>query len=179
MCAACGLHNSERGDDLLGSAGTVLGRCDSRAAETGIDRLSADRAATAVGSDCHATAQVSSGEPIPISVFAYGSAGGECVRPAGGRVFVSTRLIAFVESEDELAAVIGHEMGHILARQASVEMTRAFKNVLGISAVGDREDILRKFNQLLDNANRRPGSIRREEDDQAVADQVSAEATWR
>jgi predicted Zn-dependent protease len=51
----------------------------------------------------------------------------------GGKVFVSTRVVAFVENEDELAAVLAHEMGHILARQSSVEMTKAFKDVLGIS----------------------------------------------
>jgi WD40 repeat protein len=97
----------------------------------------------------------------------------------GGKVFVSTRLVAFAENEDELAAVLAHEMGHILARQSSVEMTKEFKDVLGISVVGDRDDILRKFNQLIDKANRRSTGRKREDDDQAVADQASAQATWR
>jgi hypothetical protein len=46
-------------------------------------------------------------------------------------------------------------------------------------AVGDRKDILRKFNQLIDKANRRATGRKHEDDDQAVADQASAEATWR
>ncbi|HSR07943.1 MAG TPA: M48 family metalloprotease, partial [Bryobacteraceae bacterium] len=75
----------------------------------------------------------------------------------GGRIYISRRLIAFAQSEDELAGVIAHEMGHIVARQTSMQMTRTFKQVLGVTSVGDRDDIFRKFNQLLDNANRKPG----------------------
>jgi len=99
----------------------------------------------------------------------------------GGRIYISRRLIAFVQSEDELAGVIAHEMGHIVARQSSMQMTRTFKKVLGVTDAGDRDDIFRKFNQLLDNANRKPGSVSRDEieDDQQVADRVSLEVAWR
>ncbi len=99
----------------------------------------------------------------------------------GGRIYISRRLIAFAQSEDELAGVIAHEMGHIVARQTSMQMTRMFKQVLGVTAVGDRDDIFRKFNQLLENANRKPGTVRRDEaeDDQQVADRVSLEVAWR
>lgn len=97
----------------------------------------------------------------------------------GGRVYVSRRLISFVRDEDELAGALAHEMGHVLARQASVDITKLFNDLLKITKVADREDIFLRFNQMIDNAARKPGSTRREADDQQVADRVSMEAVWR
>jgi hypothetical protein len=76
----------------------------------------------------------------------------------GGRVFVSRKLVAFVESEDELAGVIAHEMGHVLARQASIAISREFKDILKVTAVKDRDDVFDKYNQFLDNERRKPGT---------------------
>ena len=54
----------------------------------------------------------------------------------GGHVFVSRGLLAFVNSEDELANVIGHEIGHVAARHAVQRQTRAtpFAVVTGLGA---------------------------------------------
>lgn len=97
----------------------------------------------------------------------------------GGRVFVSRRLVAFVENEDELAGVLAHEMGHVLARQSSVEMSRTMREVLKITSVGDRDDIFQKFNQLLDQVKRGRYRARAVDDDQLVADRISLEAVRR
>jgi len=43
----------------------------------------------------------------------------------GGHVYVSRGLLALVNSEDELANVIGHEIGHVAARHAAQRDTRA------------------------------------------------------
>src|SRR5262245_45164484 len=51
----------------------------------------------------------------------------------GGRIFVSRKLVAFTQSEDELAAVIAHEIGHLVARQQSITMTRRLKELLGVT----------------------------------------------
>src|SRR5690242_9688118 len=32
----------------------------------------------------------------------------------GGRIFIHRRMIAFAQNEDELAALLGHEMGHMV-----------------------------------------------------------------
>src|SRR5215510_6046851 len=45
----------------------------------------------------------------------------------GGRIYVSRKMVAFAQSEDELAAVISHEIGHLVARQQTVTMTRQMK----------------------------------------------------
>jgi len=43
----------------------------------------------------------------------------------GGYVYVSRGLLAISNSEDELANVLGHEIGHVLARHAAERETRA------------------------------------------------------
>lgn len=53
----------------------------------------------------------------------------------GGWIYVSRGLLAIANSEDELAAVIGHEIGHVAARHAVQRETRALP--IGIlSALG-------------------------------------------
>jgi predicted Zn-dependent protease len=43
----------------------------------------------------------------------------------GGHIYVSRGLLALANSEDELANVIGHEIGHVAARHAAQRETRA------------------------------------------------------
>lgn len=93
----------------------------------------------------------------------------------GGRIYVSRKLVALAQSEDELGGVIGHEIGHLLARQQSIRMSRWMREVLGVTEVKDRRDIFEKYNQLMDNSARKPKAFARSEhreDDQIVADQV-------
>jgi len=93
----------------------------------------------------------------------------------GGRVYVSRKLVALARTEDEVAGVIGHEIGHLLARQQSIRMTRLMREVLGVTEVKDRRDIFDKYNQLMENVARKPKAFARgegKEDDQVVADQI-------
>ncbi len=94
----------------------------------------------------------------------------------GGRIFVSRKLIAFTQSEDELAGVIAHEIGHLVARQQSIAMTRGMKEALGVTQVTDRRDIFEKYNRLVENAARKPGIYRprdnHEDREQVEADQI-------
>lgn len=54
----------------------------------------------------------------------------------GGYVYVTRGLLVFVNSEDELAGVIGHEIGHVAARHSVQQISRAapLAVVTGISA---------------------------------------------
>jgi WD40 repeat protein len=94
----------------------------------------------------------------------------------GGRVYISRKLVAACKSEDELAGVMAHEIGHIATRQGSIEFTRYLK-ALGISSVGERMDIFDKFNKFRDNIMRNPGVVkdvnRNDSDEQLIADRVS------
>jgi metalloendopeptidase OMA1, mitochondrial len=69
---------------------------------------------------------------------------------SGGRIVVTRKLISFVKSEDELAYVIGHELGHAAVRHGAIDMSRYFKQILGVTAVGDRRDVFDKYNRYLE-----------------------------
>lgn len=94
----------------------------------------------------------------------------------GGRVYVSRKLVAFVRSEDELAGILAHELGHVASRQTAVDMSYLFREVLGVTSVGDRRDIFDKYHQLVENTARKPKAFehgaRLEEKEQLVADQL-------
>jgi len=85
----------------------------------------------------------------------------------GGHVYVSRKLVGLTRSEDELAGVIGHELGHLVSRQATQSMTRQLREVLGVTSVGDRQDILDKFTKLMENAGRKPSVFKTESHEQA------------
>jgi hypothetical protein len=69
---------------------------------------------------------------------------------AGGRVYLTRKLVASARSEDEVAGVIAHEMGHILSHQFAIETTADLHRLLGVTSVTDRADIYAKFQRLTD-----------------------------
>jgi hypothetical protein len=68
----------------------------------------------------------------------------------GGYVFLSRKLIAFTKTEDELAGVMAHELGHATVRHAASDMSELFKKILNVTQLGDRKDITDKFNLLIE-----------------------------
>jgi WD40 repeat protein len=92
----------------------------------------------------------------------------------GGRVYVSRKLVAMTRTEDELAGVISHELGHLIARHSSIRMTRMMREVLGLASVKDRQDIFEKYNQIVENAARKPKAFERE-DQHADRNQMEAD----
>src|SRR5437868_5315394 len=95
----------------------------------------------------------------------------------GGHIFVTRKLIAFAKNEDELAGVIGHEMGHILTHQGGIDVTKTFKEDLKITSVGDRKDIFEKYNRLIENEKHHYFDWGHEEDEQLTADKIGIYAT--
>jgi Peptidase family M48 len=95
----------------------------------------------------------------------------------GGRIYLSRKLIGFLHSEDELAGLLGHEMGHILTHQGAVDMTRNLHLILRVDRVGDQRDIFEKYNQFLENLAKNEKAqeemIEEEEPNQYQADQVA------
>jgi WD40 repeat protein len=98
-----------------------------------------------------------------------------------GRIYVTRKMVAFLRNDDEVAGLLGHEMGHILTHQNAIEMTRNFHDFLGVDSVGDRKDIFDKFNRMLDNIARNKNALTRaaeregqqEEPHQYQADRVA------
>ncbi len=99
---------------------------------------------------------------------------------AGGRIYVARKLVAFVKSEDELAGVLGHEMGHIVTHQTAIETSARFEAVLGVRKVSDRRDVFDRYNELLASWRRNPRAFRESEKHgkgpQEDADRVGLEA---
>jgi predicted Zn-dependent protease len=56
--------------------------------------------------------------------------------PPGCDVYVTRGLLGLIRSEDELAAVLGHEVGHVAARHASRRQTTSVLTGLGALVVG-------------------------------------------
>jgi len=92
---------------------------------------------------------------------------------AGGRVYVTKKLIGYAHSEDELVGVLAHELGHIVTHQTAIDYTRFFKTI-GVTEVKDGDDIEAKFHRLLESGKRFEV---REEDRQMEADRVGLELT--
>lgn len=92
----------------------------------------------------------------------------------GGHVFLTRKLIGFVSSEDELASVIAHELGHAAVRHGAQDMSLAMKKVLNVASLGDRKDIIDKYNRLIENARTKRAPSRRghENEQQLEADKL-------
>jgi len=94
----------------------------------------------------------------------------------GGRIYVSRKMVAFAKNEDELAGVIAHELGHIVARHSASDMTSLFRDILGVTQVTDRADIFARYNQLIENTARKPKAFEKlqnhESGTQNVADLI-------
>src|SRR5262249_51955192 len=66
----------------------------------------------------------------------------------GGYIYISRRMIAMAGSEDELAAILGHEIGHMYTREIGRDLTRSWLAVLGPTQLGDRNDVIDKWNPV-------------------------------
>ncbi|NOQ14471.1 MAG: M48 family metalloprotease [Methyloprofundus sp.] len=104
----------------------------------------------------------------------------------GGYVYVSRGLLVLVNSEDELAGVIGHEIGHVAARHGVQRLTRAapIGLVTGITsaAVGivssSLASIVAGTGSLLNSAILAPYSRGQENDADAIGQELAAKAGW-
>jgi hypothetical protein len=96
----------------------------------------------------------------------------------GGRVYVARKLISFARSEDEVAGVLAHELGHIVTHQQAIDFSRYFQQV-GIHEVGDARDIYDKFNRFLESRSKVKEKKQHGEDEQVGADHVAIELMTR
>src|SRR5690606_28137250 len=99
---------------------------------------------------------------------------------AGGRIMITRKMISFVKNEDELAGVIGHELGHSVVRHSSRDISRYFKEILGVTSVSGRDDIFEKYNRFLDSrATKRVRISRNHQDNKQIeADRIGVYAAY-
>jgi predicted Zn-dependent protease len=74
------------------------------------------------------------GQPWDYAVF-EGVAPNAFVLP-GGHVGVTTGLLKLVDNDDQLAAVIGHETGHVVARHAAERQSQTVASSLVLGVLG-------------------------------------------
>lgn len=64
----------------------------------------------------------------------------------GGHVYVNTGLIQTAESESEVAGVLAHEMGHVISRHGTEQLTKAYGfNIIGSLALGQNPGMLQQL----------------------------------
>jgi WD40 repeat protein len=100
----------------------------------------------------------------------------------GGRVYVSRKMLAFLHNEDELAGLLGHELGHLAARQQALEMSREFREVLGVKSLSGDDDLFGKYNEVIENIRlkrRKSAPSINENNDQMIADHLGVQAVAR
>lgn len=74
--------------------------------------------------------------------------------PPGCHVYVTRGLLSLINSEDELAAVLGHEVGHVAAKHAGKRQQRSVLTGLGamvlgaVTGSGDVANIAGQFGQM-------------------------------
>ncbi|HWX53220.1 MAG TPA: M48 family metalloprotease [Verrucomicrobiae bacterium] len=98
----------------------------------------------------------------------------------GGRIFIHRRMIAFVQNEDELAALLGHEMGHMVDHHVVLRFSDFFRQ-MGVTSLGDRADVLRHWKDFEDNARKIKHMYdeQREAEEQVIADRIAFYALVR
>ncbi len=99
---------------------------------------------------------------------------------AGGYIYIHRRMIAFCQNEDELAALLGHEIGHIADHHAAIRITNWLKQ-LGVTSVGDKQDVYQKWNLFEDNNAKikERHAQRQEQEEQLIADRLAVYAATR
>lgn len=66
----------------------------------------------------------------------------------GGGIYITRGIMPFLDSEAELAGVIGHEIGHVTARHSAQQYTRQVTGQIGLLALGIFVPAARPFGEV-------------------------------
>lgn len=70
------------------------------------------------------------------------------------RIYITRKMVALLRNDDELAGLLGHELGHIFGHDNAIVVSQLFHEILGVSAVSNRKDISEKLKRMLDSIDR-------------------------
>lgn len=95
----------------------------------------------------------------------------------GRRIYFTRKLLAFMKSEDEVAAVLAHEIGHVVTADPERGLSFYFRKVLGINSINSTAEVTEDYHRFLENAHRKTIQVRPQETEQ---EQLSADriAVW-
>src|SRR5579871_834239 len=98
----------------------------------------------------------------------------------GGRIYIHRRMIAFTQNEDELATLLGHEMGHMVDHHVALRFSDFFRQ-MGVSTLGDRADVLKHWKEFEDNDRKikHRNDEKRNAEEQVIADRIALYALVR
>jgi len=66
----------------------------------------------------------------------------------GGGIYITRGILAFLDSEAQLAGVLGHEIGHVTARHSAQQYTRQVSGLVGLTALSIFVPAARPFGDL-------------------------------
>jgi predicted Zn-dependent protease len=70
------------------------------------------------------------------------------------RIYITRKMVALLRNDDELAGLLGHELGNFLMHQNAIVVSQLFHKILAVNAVSDRTDIPEKLRRMLDSIDR-------------------------
>jgi len=95
----------------------------------------------------------------------------------GNRIYVSRKIVTSAKSEDEVAMILAHEIGHAYFRHPSSSLTEMLQQVLGTQSIGDPQDIAAKLHALSEQRNTKHFKLKHQpdgDDEQNDADALGA-----
>jgi predicted Zn-dependent protease len=100
-------------------------------------------------------------DQAPVRVLLIDTSGADAFSAGPERIYVTRKMVALLRNDDELAGLLGHELGHIQLHQNAIIVSHLFQKTLGVNAVSDRKDIAEKFERMLDSLDRDPKMLRK------------------
>jgi predicted Zn-dependent protease len=77
----------------------------------------------------------------------------------GGIIYLNRGMLAHVESEDELAGVLAHEIAHDAFGHAPKTISRQMFWLTGVKKIASREDVVKSLDKLLDEYRKKPLAV--------------------
>jgi predicted Zn-dependent protease len=77
------------------------------------------------------------------------------------RIYITRTMITLLKNDDELAGLLGHELGHVLTHQNAIVVSQLFREILGVNTVGDRKDISDKLTRTFNSIDRDTRMLRK------------------
>jgi hypothetical protein len=100
---------------------------------------------------------------------------------AGGRIYISLKLIMDARNEDELAAMIAQEVGRVYTHHSASSVTLRLNKLMHVKTLGDQADVADKFARLLNVPETDASQLNADDEkrDDLLADQVGLYALIR